>query len=129
LTAAACGGDLTGVRIGVWGAAFKPGIDDVRDSPALDVAARLHQAGALVTVFDPQAVAHASREHPELAYAPDPAGAADGAQVLMHLTAWPQFAALDPLTLDPAPNPVLVDARPGLDRERWRAAGWKITAL
>ncbi|MDQ1289617.1 MAG: UDPglucose 6-dehydrogenase [Actinomycetota bacterium] len=117
-----------GARIGVWGAAFKPGIDDVRDSPALDVAVRLHQAGARVSVHDPAAVGTARAEHPELHYAADPAEAARGAQVLLHLTAWPQFAAIDPAGLAPA-APVLVDARPGLDHQRWRAAGWTVDVL
>ena len=118
-----------GHRVGVWGVSFKPGIDDIRDSPALDVAARLSAAGAEVRVYDPAAMDTARREHPELCYAGSPAEAADGAAVLMHLTAWPQFARVDPRGLSPAHPPLLVDARPGLDRPRWRKAGWTVNAL
>jgi UDPglucose 6-dehydrogenase len=117
-----------GARIGVWGASSKPGIDDVRDSPALDVAVRLQRAGAHVTVYDPAAADTARAEHPELDYAASPADAADGAQVLLHLTAWPQFADVDPAMLAPA-VPVLVDAWPGSDRRRWQGAGWTVDVL
>ena len=122
-------GGPAGHRIGIWGVAFKPGIDDVRDSPALDVAARLAAAGAEVSVYDPAAMDTARREHPELRYAVSPAEAAADARVLMHLTAWPQFAQVDPRELDPARSPVLVDARPGLDLARWREAGWTVSPL
>ncbi len=129
LATEAMGGALTGQRLAVWGASFKPGIDDIRDSPALDVAVRLHQAGAHVTVYDPQAMAHARAEHPELEYATDPEAAVDGARVLLHLTGWPQFTTVDPADLRPTPPAVLVDARGGLDHARWAAAGWSIRSL
>ncbi|GAA4701475.1 UDP-glucose 6-dehydrogenase [Phytohabitans rumicis] len=129
LAVKALGGDPDGQPIAVWGAAFKPGIDDIRDSPALDVAACLHQAGAHVTVYDPQATAHARVEHPELTYATDAAAAVHGARVLLHLTAWPEFATVDPAVLAPGPEPTLVDTRHGLNRDRWRAAGWAISVL
>lgn len=125
----AAGGNVSGQRVAVWGAAFKPGIDDIRDSPALDVAMRLHRAGAHVTVYDPRAIAHARVDHPELDYATDPAAAVDAARVLLHLTAWPQFATVNPASLCPAPHPVLVDARGGLDYDRWATAGWSILSL
>ncbi|BCB80898.1 UDP-glucose/GDP-mannose dehydrogenase family protein [Phytohabitans flavus] len=129
LAVKALGGDPDGQPIAVWGAAFKPGIDDIRDSPALDVAACLHEAGAHVTVYDPLAISHARVEHPELTYATDAVAAVDGARVLLHLTAWSEFAAIDPATLTPGPIPTLVDARPGLDRDLWRAAGWTVSVL
>jgi UDPglucose 6-dehydrogenase len=129
LTTQALGGDPAGRRVAVWGAAFKPGIDDIRDSPALDVAVRLHRAGARVTVYDPQAMPYARAEHPELEYATDPVSAVDGAEVLLHLTGWPQFTVVDPATLHPAPNAVLLDARGGLDHHRWAAAGWSTRSL
>ncbi|HVQ91906.1 MAG TPA: nucleotide sugar dehydrogenase [Mycobacteriales bacterium] len=122
-------GGPAGHRIGIWGAAFKPGVDDVRDSPALDVAAQLSTAGATVSVYDPAAMNTARREHPELRYSGSAAEAAAGAQVLMHLTAWPQFAQVDPRDLSPARTPLLVDARPGLDRLRWQQAGWAVSPL
>lgn len=123
------GDDLAGAPVAVWGAAFKPGIDDIRDSPALDVAVRLQLAGAAVTVYDPQAMGHAQAEYPDLRYATDPPTAAEDARVLLHLTEWPQFATVDPAALLPAPHPVLIDARGGLDHARWAAAGWTVRAL
>lgn len=125
----AVGGNLVGAHIGVWGAAFKSNIDDVRDSPALDVAVRLHRAGAHVKVYDPRAMDNACREHPELTYVMDPAAAADGVQVLLHLTGWQEFAGVDPGSLFPAPNPTLVDGRRGLRRQSWTDHGWNVVAL
>jgi UDPglucose 6-dehydrogenase len=129
LTAELLGGDVVGRTVGIWGAAFKPGIDDIRDSPALDVAMRLHDEGAAVTVYDPQAMEHAQAECPDLMYGTDPTTTADNASALLHLTAWPQFASIDPATLRPAPHPVLIDARSGLDHDRWTAAGWTVRTL
>jgi UDPglucose 6-dehydrogenase len=129
LTLDALGGAAADQPVTVWGAAFKPGIDDVRDSPALDVARRLHQAGATVTVHDPQAMDLARAECPELTYAADPVTAVEHARVLLFLTAWPQFTAIDPATLRPAPQPVLIDGRGGLSRTRWTAAGWSVRSL
>ncbi|WP_433413216.1 UDP binding domain-containing protein [Microtetraspora malaysiensis] len=91
-----CGGDLSGKRIAVRGAAFRAGTDDVRDSPALDVAARLHRLGATVTVYDPIAIDAARASHPHLGYANDPVRAAVGATLLLTMTAWPEFRAIHP---------------------------------
>ena len=100
------------MRIAVLGAAFKPGTDDVRDSPALDVARRLQQAGALVTVHDPEANLTARAVAPSLRYAANPVVACRKAEIVLHLTPWPQFAALDPAELgDVVRRRVLVDAR------------------
>jgi UDPglucose 6-dehydrogenase len=129
LTVEALGGKAAGQPVTVWGAAFKPGIDDVRDSPALDVAKRLHQAGAAVTVYDPQAMDLARAECRELIYAADPIAAVEHARVLLHLTAWPQFTAIDPAALQPGPHPVLIDGRGGLSPARWTAAGWSVRPL
>lgn len=129
LAVKALGGDPAGKPVTVWGASFKPGIDDIRDSPALDVAVRLHRAGARVTVYDPQALEHARAEHPDLSYADDATSAVDGAHVLLHLTAWPEFGLVDPISLNPADSPTLVDTRNGLNRELWRASGWNISVL
>ncbi|WP_327180117.1 UDP-glucose/GDP-mannose dehydrogenase family protein [Streptomyces sp. NBC_01335] len=123
------GTDLRGKRITVWGAAFKAGTDDIRDSPALAVAGALHALGARVTVTDPQALDNARKLHPELDYAEDPAAAVDGADLLLHLTEWPAFAHLDPGPLAArARTPKAVDARGTLDTGRWRAAGWTVRA-
>jgi UDPglucose 6-dehydrogenase len=129
LTTELLDGDLAGKSVTVWGAAFKPGIDDVRDSPALDVAKRLHDRGAIVTVYDPQAMDLAQTECPDLAYSTDPISAVDHADALLHLTAWPQFATIDPTTLAPARQPILIDGRGGLDHHRWSAAGWTVRSL
>jgi UDPglucose 6-dehydrogenase len=129
LAVKALGGDPIDKPVAVWGASFKPGIDDIRDSPALDVAVRLYQAGAHVTVYDPQALDHARAEHPDLTYATDATSAVDGAHVLLHLTGWPEFTLVDPETLDPADGPTLVDTRHGLNRDVWRTAGWTVSVL
>jgi UDPglucose 6-dehydrogenase len=124
------GGDLAGVPVCVLGAAFKPGSDDVRDSPALDVAQILHGMGAQVTVYDPAALANARRTYPELSYAKTLAEAAQDAQVVLVLTEWPEFAALRPgelATLVARRN--IVDGRNVLNSELWRAAGWNYRAL
>jgi UDPglucose 6-dehydrogenase len=124
------GEEVTGLRVGIWGASFKAGIDDIRDSPALDVASRLHRAGAQVTVYDPQAMDSARAEFPELAYAADPASVVEGASVLLHLTNWAEFGRVVPAQLAPGERPMLIDARRGLLRHAdWRAAGWSVQVL
>ncbi|WP_340642163.1 UDP binding domain-containing protein [Streptomyces albidoflavus] len=98
-------GVINGTRITVWGAAFKPDTDDIRDSPALAVAVAvavaqaLHQADATVTVFDPKALDNAREAHPRLDYADHPFKAAEGAELLLHLTEWPEFTRIDPADL------------------------------
>ena len=124
------GGDLTDVPVCVLGAAFKAGSDDVRDSPALDVAQILHGMGAQVTVYDPAALANARRTYPELGYAATLAEAARGAHVVLVLTEWTEFAELKPgdlATIVARQN--IVDGRGVLDSELWRAAGWNCRAL
>jgi UDPglucose 6-dehydrogenase len=124
------GGDLTGLPVCVLGAAFKPGSDDVRDSPALDVAQILTGMGARVTVYDPAALANARRVCPELAYARTLAEAARDAHVVLLLTEWPEFAALTPEGLDvTVTRRNIIDARNVLDPRLWRAAGWHYRAL
>lgn len=123
------GGSFSGRRIGVLGAAFKPGSDDVRDSPALVVAAALHQQGATVRVHDPQAVDNARDAHPELAYALDVDKACEDADLVLHLTDWPEYRDIDPAALAAlVRSPVLLDARNSLDSRRWSAAGWAVHA-
>lgn len=126
----AVGGELAGRRIAVWGAAFKPGIDDVRDSPAMDVAQRLHDAGATVVVYDPQGLAQARQAAPQLTYASTALAAADDADLVLIATGWPEFATIDPYTVaDRVTSPVVLDTRGSLDGARWRAAGWTVHAL
>ncbi|MFE3875885.1 UDP-glucose dehydrogenase family protein [Kitasatospora sp. NPDC059146] len=126
----ALGGTLTGQRIAVWGAAFKPDTDDIRDSPALDVAAALQRAGAEVTIHDPAAMENARRVHPQLDYADDPTTALTHAGLLLHLTDWPQYADADPVELARhIAVPTVIDARGTLNANRWREAGWTFRAL
>jgi UDPglucose 6-dehydrogenase len=130
LAAELAGGNLAGAGLCVLGAAFKPGSDDVRDSPALDVAQILTGLGARVTVYDPAAMDNARRVSPDLGYAASLAEAARDAQVVLLLTEWPEFAALTPGQLDgivAARN--IVDARNVLDPAQWREAGWEYRAL
>ncbi len=123
-------GSFAGAKIAVLGAAFKPDSDDIRDSPALDVAATIGRSGGRVTVWDPQAVANARRKYPELHYAESTTEALTGADLTLLLTEWREFRALDPAatkTLVAAPR--LVDGRNALDPAAWRAAGWTYRAL
>jgi UDPglucose 6-dehydrogenase len=129
LAAELAGGSLAGVRVGVLGAAFKPGSDDVRDSPALDVAQLLHGAQAEVTVYDPEALDNARQACPELQFADSAAAAARDAQVVMLLTEWPELVSLKPAVLDPVvARRAIVDGRNVLDPAEWRAAGWQYRA-
>ncbi|MEV5696463.1 MULTISPECIES: UDP-glucose dehydrogenase family protein [Streptomyces violaceoruber group] len=124
------GGSFTGRRIGVLGAAFKPGSDDVRDSPALTVASAVHAQGAAVRVHDPEALDNARAARPELTYAPDVSKAFEGADLVLHLTPWPDYRRLDPRALaSVVRRPLLLDARNALDAAAWRAGGWTVRAL
>jgi UDPglucose 6-dehydrogenase len=125
----AAGGRLDGRRVGVLGVAFKPGSDDIRDSPALEVAARIRALGARVAVFDPAAMDRARRVHPELDYTGSVLGAAAEADVLLLLTEWPEFSAADPEVLaKTVARRTVVDARHALDADAWRAHGWDYRA-
>jgi UDPglucose 6-dehydrogenase len=119
------GGTVAGKPVCVLGAAFKPGSDDVRDSPALDVAQILHGLGADVTVHDPRALDNARRAHPELSYADTIPAAAAGAELILLLTDWPQYASLSPHQLAQVTAARrIIDGRHQLDPATWRAAGW-----
>ncbi|MBO0808188.1 MAG: UDP-glucose/GDP-mannose dehydrogenase family protein, partial [Actinobacteria bacterium] len=130
LAVKASGGDPRGRRVGLWGAAFKPGTDDVRDSPALAVGARLHRLGALVTVYDPLARANAQAAHPELDYVPDALSAATAADMLVVATGWDEFRAIDPGAAARLANgQVVIDAVRVLPAGEWQAAGWAVQVL
>ncbi|HYK70242.1 MAG TPA: UDP-glucose/GDP-mannose dehydrogenase family protein, partial [Streptosporangiaceae bacterium] len=123
------GGSVAGKSVCVLGAAFKPGSDDVRDSPALDVAQILHGLGAEVTVHDPQAVENAKRARPELKYAESVLSAATGADLVLLLTDWPEYAAIKPEELaNVTAARHIIDGRYVLDPATWRAAGWHYRA-
>ena len=124
------GGSFLGRTVGVLGAAFKPNSDDVRDSPALDVAATIRSQGARVTVYDPQALENARRAQPDLDFGCSTLDAARGAHVVLLLTEWAEFRDMDPDTLGAVvAERNIVDGRNALDPERWRAAGWHYRAL
>jgi UDPglucose 6-dehydrogenase len=121
---------LMGRRVGVLGAAFKPNSDDIRDSPALDVASRIALGGATVTVYDPAALDNARRDYPDLHYAESAIDAVRDADVVLHLTEWREFRDMDPGVLsDVVARRYIVDGRNALDPGRWRAAGWHYRAL
>jgi UDPglucose 6-dehydrogenase len=123
------GGALTGCRVAVLGLAFKPGSDDVRESPSLHVCGLLVREGAVVTAHDPVAISNAARVRPDLKYADSVSEAAAEADVLLHLTEWTDYRAIDPMMLATVvARRNIVDARCTLDEERWRAAGWSFRA-
>ncbi|MCQ4210019.1 UDP-glucose dehydrogenase family protein [Streptomyces longispororuber] len=123
-------GSVMGARVAVLGAAFKPDSDDIRDSPALNVAARLQLDGADVTVYDPQAMDNARKAFPLLGYALSAEDALRRADVVLHLTEWAEFRALDPRQARQwVSRPCVVDGRGVLDAAAWAAAGWSFRAL
>ncbi|MEV4942974.1 UDP-glucose dehydrogenase family protein [Streptomyces zaomyceticus] len=131
MTREALGGNsFLGRRVAVLGATFKPDSDDVRDSPALNVAGQIHLQGGQVTVYDPKGMENARRVFPTLGYADSAREAVRGADVVLHLTEWREFRELDPAELaEVVASPVVLDGRNALDAERWRAAGWTYRAM
>ena len=121
----ALGGVVQGKRVAVLGLAFKPNSDDVRDSPALDIAGRLHALGAQVAAYDPEAIVTARRIHPELDYVERAEDALTGAELVLVLTEWTAFRELDPTAVASlVASPVVIDGRNCLDRDAWTAAGF-----
>jgi UDPglucose 6-dehydrogenase len=117
-------------KVAVLGAAFKPDSDDIRDSPALDVASRLQKYGAEIHVYDPAAMDNARRMYPDLMYSDSAIAAATNADVVLHLTEWREFREMDPDALAAVvAQRNIVDGRNALDPERWRNAGWTYRAL
>lgn len=130
LASAACGGSLLGANVAVLGAAFKPESDDVRDSPALNVAGQLQLNGAAVNVYDPKALDNAQRLFPTLNYAVSVEEACERADAVLVLTEWRQFVDMDPDDLaDRVRARVIVDGRNCLDVARWQQAGWRVYRL
>jgi len=125
-----CHGSIVGRRVAVLGAAFKPDSDDVRDSPALSVAAQMQLQGAHVTVTDPQAIENARAKWPDLKFAETALEAAEGADVVLLATEWAEYRELDPAVLGGVvAQRRILDGRNVLDPVRWRAAGWTYRAL
>ena len=122
--------DLTKYKIAVLGATFKPDSDDVRDSPALDIAAQLHAAGAEIVVHDPQGIEPARKRFPTLKYEEVVNDAVKDADLILHLTEWKEYRQIDPAALASlVKSKIIIDGRNMLDRTMWRNAGWKFHAL
>ena len=124
------GGSFIGRVVAVLGAAFKPESDDIRDSPALNVAAQMQLQGAQVRVFDPRAMANAAALFPSLNYTIDVTAALSGAHLVLLATEWDEFRALDPshvATLMAERR--LLDTRNVLNLDQWRGAGFEVRAL
>jgi len=122
--------DLTQYKIAVLGATFKPDSDDVRDSPALDIAVQLHAAGAEVVIHDPQGIEPARKRFPNLDYAPVINDAIKDADLILHLTEWKEYRQIDPAAISwLVKSKIIIDGRNMLDRTMWRNAGWKFHAL
>ena len=122
--------DLTSYKIAVLGAAFKPDSDDVRDSPALDIAAQLQAAGASVVVHDPKAIENARKRFPKLGFAASVEECVKDSDLILHLTEWREYREIDPKTLASlVKKKIVIDGRNALDRDKWRAAGWQFHAL
>jgi UDPglucose 6-dehydrogenase len=125
-----CGGSIVGRRIAVLGAAFKPHSDDIRDSPALNVAEQMRLQGAHVTVTDPAALANARAKYPEQRFRETVEETVAGAELVLILTEWPEYVDLDPAELKVlVDTPRVLDGRNALDPDRWRDAGWSYRAL
>ncbi|MFF1573983.1 UDP-glucose dehydrogenase family protein [Leifsonia sp. NPDC058292] len=130
LVSDALGGDVTGKRVAMLGLAFKPHSDDVRDSPAIDVALRLTEEGAHVVATDPQAIESARLRAPHLTYVSSAEEALRDADAVVLVTEWPEFVALDPVdTAAIVAGRRIVDGRNSLDPAAWRAAGWQYAGL
>lgn len=121
---------LAGAQIAVLGVTFKPDSDDVRDSPALDIAVRLFNAGAEVSVYDPKGNTNAAARFPRLNYAPDLASAVQDADLVLLLTEWEEFKTLLPADLETLVGArKIIDGRNVLNRSRWEAAGWELVGM
>lgn len=123
-------GDFLGRHVAVLGAAFKPNSDDVRDSPALNVAAAIHLKGASVRVHDPQAIENAKKRFPTLSYYETVEEACREADLIVLATEWAEYVNIDPKEfISHVRQPVLIDARNALDHELWTQSGWQVHAL
>ncbi len=119
------GGQVYKKKVAVLGLAFKPDSDDIRDSPALDVAVQLHGLGAEVVATDPQAIENSRKRHPQLLFTDNVDTAVNRADAVVVLTEWKQFRSLDPVELgEKVDNKLIIDGRNCLDPAAWRAAGW-----
>jgi UDPglucose 6-dehydrogenase len=124
------GGSVVGRKVAVLGVTFKPHSDDVRDSPALDVAVALKGLGADVVAADPRGVQNARARHPQLDYTDDAMDALRAADLVILVTEWPEYTGLDPVaTRELVAGAVVIDGRNALDRAAWVAAGWRYRGM
>ncbi|GHG45405.1 putative UDP-glucose 6-dehydrogenase (UdgA) [Flavimobilis marinus] len=124
------GGDVHGKKVALLGLAFKPESDDIRDSPALDVAVRLKGLGADVVATDPHAILNAIQQHPQLGFATNTVDALFAADVLVLVTEWAEYRELDPWRVaELVHGKVVIDARNALDPARWAEAGWRYRGM
>ena len=122
--------NLQGKKVAILGAAFKPDSDDVRDSPALDIAAQIQAAGAVVIVHDPKAIANAQKRFPALKFAEDINSTLRDAEIVLHLTEWKIYREINPVEVKSlVKSAIMIDGRNALDRALWQSAGWKFRAL
>jgi UDPglucose 6-dehydrogenase len=125
-----CDGSIVGRRVAVLGAAFKPDSDDVRDSPALSVAAQMSLQGADIVVTDPKAIDNASAKWPDLKFVTTVEEAVAGAELVLLLTEWREYVELDPVWVRSlVREPRMLDGRNALEPQVWRDAGWTYRAL
>ncbi|MFC5931201.1 UDP-glucose/GDP-mannose dehydrogenase family protein [Cryobacterium melibiosiphilum] len=117
-------------KVAVLGLSFKPHSDDVRDSPALDVAVQLRGLGAEVVAIDPQAIENARARHPQLTYSESLEETLRGADAVVHVTEWPEYRELDPVWAGAlVRNRLVIDGRNSYDSTVWRAAGWEYKGM
>jgi UDPglucose 6-dehydrogenase len=121
---------LKNKRVAILGAAFKPDSDDVRDSPALDIAAQIQEAGAVVTVHDPKAIKNAQKRFPALRFEEKINQTLADSNIVLHLTEWKIYRDINPSEVKSlVKDCIIIDGRNALDRELWIKAGWKFRAL
>jgi UDPglucose 6-dehydrogenase len=130
VAASLLGGSFLGKNVAVLGAAFKPESDDVRDSPALNVAAAMHLKGASVRVHDPKAIDNAKARFPTLTYCAALTDACDRADLVVLATEWSEYRSIDPASFKQlVRQPMVLDTRNALEHEYWAEAGWRVCAL
>ena len=122
-------GSLKGKKVLVLGAAFKPDSDDVRDSPALEIALLIQGAGATAVVHDPIALPGVNKKHPELTTNENLLASFEGVDAIVLATEWQEYRQLDPSTITGVANRFIIDGRNVLDVAKWQQAGFKVLAL
>ena len=126
----ALGGEPLGKKVAVLGLAFKPFSDDIRDSPAIDVAVRLRGLGADVVAIDPEAIENSKRLHPQLEFSDDLSAVLDGADLVVLVTEWNEYRHMDPVWAGGLVGVrSVIDGRNCLDAKAWREAGWTYKGL